>query len=288
MGFSFLWYYWTPLATATRRWTIPGTHRRLGGVFILDVGAIILGIVLLFVYRAMRPAFFRGEVLNADTPTRVPEDIGEPVGLFGIEPFDGVQPHEGGPPSADEAEAREPEEPLAQETSREGARPAVASPISAVARRSPAEEGRCDGAETGRDGRPRHGGEQRDRRGHGGRPGRRGGPRGAGGPSARPARGPGRADRAARTGPWSSKPTSPTPTRPGGPSRPPWPSWAGSTRWSTTPASCCSAPSSARRSRSGSAWSQLNLLGLLYCTHAALPHLLRRGRGRAALAWPTW
>ena len=37
---------------------------------------------------ALRPAFFRGEVLNRDTPTRVPEDIGVPVGLFGIEPFD--------------------------------------------------------------------------------------------------------------------------------------------------------------------------------------------------------
>jgi hypothetical protein len=34
------------------------------------------------------PAYFRGEVLNRDTPTRVPEDIGVPVGLFGIEPFE--------------------------------------------------------------------------------------------------------------------------------------------------------------------------------------------------------
>jgi hypothetical protein len=30
-------------------------------------------------------------VLNRDTPTRVPEDIGIPVGLFGIEPFEGEQ-----------------------------------------------------------------------------------------------------------------------------------------------------------------------------------------------------
>jgi hypothetical protein len=27
-------------------------------------------------------------VLNRDTPTRVPQDIGVEVGLFGIEPFD--------------------------------------------------------------------------------------------------------------------------------------------------------------------------------------------------------
>ncbi len=41
------------------------------------------------VYAQLRPAFFRGEVLNRDTPTRVPQDLGTPVGLFGIEPFDG-------------------------------------------------------------------------------------------------------------------------------------------------------------------------------------------------------
>ena len=58
----------------------------------------------------MRPAYFRGEVLNRDTPTRVPDEIGTPVGLFGIEPFDeasgaegarGPSPgrHRGSPPS---------------------------------------------------------------------------------------------------------------------------------------------------------------------------------------------
>ena len=46
----------------------------------------------MYVSMALRPAFFRGEVLNRDTPTRVPEDIGVPVGLFGIEPFDGRGP----------------------------------------------------------------------------------------------------------------------------------------------------------------------------------------------------
>ena len=57
-------------------------------MFLLDVGALLIGVVLMFTYRALRPAFFRGEVLNRDTPTRVPDDIGVPVGLFGIEPFD--------------------------------------------------------------------------------------------------------------------------------------------------------------------------------------------------------
>jgi amino acid transporter len=81
------WYYWNNGNSVTK-WTLPGTHRIIGGVFILDVGVLVLGVVLMFVYKAFRPAYFRGEVLNRDTPTRVPEDIGTPVGLFGIDPFD--------------------------------------------------------------------------------------------------------------------------------------------------------------------------------------------------------
>ena len=78
------WYYWNPVNSYTS-WTVPGRDRDIGGVFLLDVGAVLLGIVLMFIYRAMRPAFFRGEVLNRDTPTRVPDDLGVPVGLFGID-----------------------------------------------------------------------------------------------------------------------------------------------------------------------------------------------------------
>jgi hypothetical protein len=56
-----------------------------------------LGVVLLVIYRFVRPDFFLGKTLNRDTPTRVPDDIGVPVGLFGIEPFpdaDGHAKHE--------------------------------------------------------------------------------------------------------------------------------------------------------------------------------------------------
>ncbi len=86
MGWSF-WYYWNA-ANSYTSWKIPGTQRVIGGVFILDVGVLLLGIILMYVYKAIRPAYFRGEVLNRDTPTRVPEDIGVPVGLFGIEEFE--------------------------------------------------------------------------------------------------------------------------------------------------------------------------------------------------------
>jgi hypothetical protein len=45
----------------------------------------LVGVVLMFVYRAVSPPFFRGETLNAGTETLVPEDLGAPVGLFGVE-----------------------------------------------------------------------------------------------------------------------------------------------------------------------------------------------------------
>ena len=90
MGWAF-WYYWNPVNSYTS-WNMPITHWQIGGVFLLDFGAVLLGIVLMFVYASLRPAFFRGEVLNRDTPTRVPQDLGTPVGLFGIEPFDGEEP----------------------------------------------------------------------------------------------------------------------------------------------------------------------------------------------------
>ena len=86
--FWFLWYNWVTPSNSYTTWTIPGTHRVVGGVIILDILALVIGVVLFFVYWAARPAFFRGEVLNRDTPTLVPDDLGTPVGLFGIEPDD--------------------------------------------------------------------------------------------------------------------------------------------------------------------------------------------------------
>jgi amino acid transporter len=86
--FWFLWYNWTTPDNSYTTWTFPGTDRVIGGVFVIDVGAIILGIVLFVLCRIYLPAYFRGEVLNRDTPTRVPDEIGVPVGLFGIEPYE--------------------------------------------------------------------------------------------------------------------------------------------------------------------------------------------------------
>jgi amino acid transporter len=63
--------------------TVPGLGWQVGGVFLLGVGALVLGVVLMLVYGALRPAYFRGEVLNRDTPILVMDDgtVGAPASL---------------------------------------------------------------------------------------------------------------------------------------------------------------------------------------------------------------
>jgi amino acid transporter len=65
---------WGPGSSYTS-WTIPGVHWRVGGVFLIDIGAVVLGLVLMVLYARVRPPFFRGEVLNQSTPTLVPETV---------------------------------------------------------------------------------------------------------------------------------------------------------------------------------------------------------------------
>ncbi|MGE3812873.1 MAG: hypothetical protein AB7I24_15140, partial [Candidatus Nanopelagicales bacterium] len=48
-----------------------------GGVFIISVGALLLGVVLMLVSRLRSPAFFAGDVLTRDTEVRVFES--EPI-----------------------------------------------------------------------------------------------------------------------------------------------------------------------------------------------------------------
>jgi amino acid transporter len=56
-------------------------HWAIGGVAILVVLAAVVGIIVMVAYNIARPAFFRGEVLNKNTPTLVPETTGVPAGF---------------------------------------------------------------------------------------------------------------------------------------------------------------------------------------------------------------
>ena len=59
---------------------VPGLGN-VGGVSVIVVVAAVIGLVLMVAYWSARPAFFRGEVLNANTPTLALEDAGQPVVL---------------------------------------------------------------------------------------------------------------------------------------------------------------------------------------------------------------
>lgn len=48
-------------------------HWYIGGVFLIGVGTFVVGIILMFLWQKASPAFFRGETLNEDTPTMVPD-----------------------------------------------------------------------------------------------------------------------------------------------------------------------------------------------------------------------
>ena len=53
-------------------WTMPfSPHWKIGGVFLTGIGALVFGAILMFIYRAVNPPFFRGETLNKDTPILV-------------------------------------------------------------------------------------------------------------------------------------------------------------------------------------------------------------------------
>ena len=78
---------WSPSNSDTS-WRVPVLHWHMGGSFLLAAGALLIGVLVIIVYPAISPPFFRGEVLNAGTATLVPEDIGAPVGLFGIDEFE--------------------------------------------------------------------------------------------------------------------------------------------------------------------------------------------------------
>jgi hypothetical protein len=68
MLFTFFGYgayqYWSTDYGETY-WTLPfPPHWAIGGVFLTGVGSLVLGIPLMYIYRAFRPAYFRGRVIK--------------------------------------------------------------------------------------------------------------------------------------------------------------------------------------------------------------------------------
>jgi amino acid transporter len=55
-------------------WTVPGLQWRVGGIFIIAVGAALLGVVGFIYMRVTAPAFFKKETLTRGTPTLVPDN----------------------------------------------------------------------------------------------------------------------------------------------------------------------------------------------------------------------
>ena len=80
-GYSFV-LDWGPGSSITS-WTVPGVHWHVGGAFVLAFGSVVLGFVLYFVYKAIAPAYFRGEVLNRDTTTTIPRISAKPSASLG-------------------------------------------------------------------------------------------------------------------------------------------------------------------------------------------------------------
>ena len=75
--FGFMIYglkqFWNPNYGSTS-WTVPfSPHWHIGGVFLTGAGALLLGVVLMVIYRIVAPPFFKGETLDRETPVLVPE-----------------------------------------------------------------------------------------------------------------------------------------------------------------------------------------------------------------------
>jgi len=54
-------------------WTLPGLHWRVGGIFLIALGAALAGLIGAIIMRFRSPLFFRGETLTRATPTLVPD-----------------------------------------------------------------------------------------------------------------------------------------------------------------------------------------------------------------------
>jgi amino acid transporter len=74
-GFHDDWIAPSDVSTSYTAWTMPfSPHWTIGGVFLIGVGTFVIGVILMLIWRAVSPPFFRGEVLTRTTPTLVRDD----------------------------------------------------------------------------------------------------------------------------------------------------------------------------------------------------------------------
>ncbi|MGH8919534.1 MAG: amino acid transporter, partial [Actinomycetes bacterium] len=65
---------WKP-DTGSSSWTLPfPPHWHIGGIFLTGIGALVVGVVAMEIFRWVSPPFFRGRTLNRDTAVLVPEE----------------------------------------------------------------------------------------------------------------------------------------------------------------------------------------------------------------------
>jgi len=55
-------------------WTVPGLHWEVGGIFIIALGAAVVGVLGFIFMRVTAPAFFKKQTLTRSTPTLVPDE----------------------------------------------------------------------------------------------------------------------------------------------------------------------------------------------------------------------
>src|SRR5271165_6778465 len=55
-------------------WTVPGLHWEIGGIFLIALGAALVGVLGFIFMRVTAPAFFKKQTLTRGTPTLVPDE----------------------------------------------------------------------------------------------------------------------------------------------------------------------------------------------------------------------
>jgi amino acid transporter len=69
------WNYNNVVAASFTSWSLPfPPHSQVGGVFLLGIGTMLIGVLWMLVLKIAGSPFFRGETLQHDTPTLVPDE----------------------------------------------------------------------------------------------------------------------------------------------------------------------------------------------------------------------